>query len=200
MLCCENLKLIVDNKTLVNNLSLTFLPGSLIYIKGSNGCGKSTLLRTLAGITSPKAGSVTFYEENIFELPKPYNLYIGHKLAINNELTVLAQIEFWANIFNSKEMIPAAINFWQLEEVLDQRISSLSAGNLKKLALSKLTCCHSLLWLLDEIETNLDENNFKLLQTALYSKIYSGGIVIVTTHNKEYLSPSIVINLEDYKC
>jgi len=44
------------NKLILNDVTLTFLPGAKIGVVGPNGMGKSTLLRLMAGVESPSDG------------------------------------------------------------------------------------------------------------------------------------------------
>lgn len=46
----------------LRGVNMEVKPGELVCLVGPSGCGKSTLLRTLAGLTEPTAGTVTFGE------------------------------------------------------------------------------------------------------------------------------------------
>ena len=52
----QNISLIINNKTIIDNLSLTIESEGVSIITGHNGAGKSTLLRLMAGFTKPSAG------------------------------------------------------------------------------------------------------------------------------------------------
>ena len=56
---------IENNKTLLNDISLTARPGTLTAIIGPSGAGKSTLARLIAGYTHPTSGAVAFEGHNI---------------------------------------------------------------------------------------------------------------------------------------
>ena len=49
MLEIKNLKASINNKTILNGLSLSIKPGELHAIMGPNGSGKSTLANVLSG-------------------------------------------------------------------------------------------------------------------------------------------------------
>lgn len=198
MLCIQNLKLSSNGIELMKALSVSLFPGSITYIRGRNGSGKTTLLQTLAGLKAITSGEIKLYGLNLTNFYKPYCIYLGHELGLENEMTVLEQIEFWSVLYNSPQMIPAAVQFWDLDEILDIKISLLSAGQKKRVALSRLTCCHSDLWLLDEPETNLDENNIKFLQHAMISKSQSGGIILLSSHIDNKIKNSQSIYISDF--
>jgi heme exporter protein A len=52
-------------------------------------------------------------------------------------------------------------------------------------------CCSSDLWLLDEVDVNLDEGNRELLFNAIKIKIESGGIVLFSSHYDTKGKPAI---------
>ena len=56
---------IENNKTLLDNISLTARPGTLTAIIGPSGAGKSTLAKLIAGYTHPTNGTVSFEGHNV---------------------------------------------------------------------------------------------------------------------------------------
>src|ERR1041384_1674692 len=54
----QNLNKMVENKTIIGELSLSFYHGAKIGIRGGNGPGKSTLLRIMAGVDKDIDGKV----------------------------------------------------------------------------------------------------------------------------------------------
>jgi heme exporter protein A len=200
MLCLDKISIEVNNKTLLKDLSATILPGSITYFTGRNGIGKTSLLKVLASLKRHNSGEIKLYNLNLSNFHRPYCLYLSHNVSFENEMRIVDHLEFWASSYNSTEMIEAAVQYWDLDDYLEDYPSILSAGNAKKLHLSKLTCCYADVWLLDEVETNLDENNLKFLHNAIATKADSGGIIIMTTNSKYKMTRSQVIDLEDYKC
>jgi subfamily B ATP-binding cassette protein HlyB/CyaB len=56
-----------DNHLILNEISLTFLPGQTSLIIGDSGCGKSTLAKLLVGLYEPVAGKVILAGSDISE-------------------------------------------------------------------------------------------------------------------------------------
>ncbi len=201
MLSLQLLSFFIDDRSIFTNISMSFLPSAIISLKGRNGSGKTSFLRMLAGIQTPSSGSITFGKESlpISYLKKPYCTYIGHQLAIKLDLSVLDNILFWAKLYDSELLISAALTYFQLQEVAYTKCYELSAGNQKKVALARLLCCSSKLWLLDEVDTNLDSDNKEILLKLILAHTNNSGMVFFASHNDLNIKSAQIINLDDYK-
>lgn len=200
MLICENLALESDGITILSNLSFTLFPGSILFVKGANGSGKTSLLRILAGITEQTSGNIFYNSTLLSTLQKPYAQYIGHHLAIKHNIPVKKQVEFFASLYQSEQAINATIKYLNLDKYESELCTNLSQGNIKKLLLTRLLMSKTDLWLIDEIDSNLDTKNTILMQNIITTKANHGGIIIVTTHNEPFIKNPQIIYLEDFKC
>ena len=195
-LTCQNLQLEAQGGIIFKDLSFSSVSGAILYIRGSNGSGKSSLLRIIAGIQFPKGGNIKI--NNLEQEPKSYISYIGHELGINLVLSVEDNLLFWAKLFNAYEALNATIFYFGLQGLLEYKACELSAGNKKKLALSRLFLENKKIWLLDEIDSNLDEFNKLVLYNAIISKASMGGIIIIASHSKEFTKNAQILHMEDY--
>lgn len=197
MLTIENLQLKIRDKSLFN-ISMSIIPSSITVIKGDNGSGKTSLLRILAGIKKAYEGKILFKGNNLKTQNLPYCLYLGHEPGIKPLLKVKDYLNFWAEVYESKTALKAAIFYFNLAKLLNKRFIELSKGEIKRVALSKLMYCYSDLWLLDEPEVNLDQNYLSMLADVLISKANNFGTIIMTTHKNDFIKASSLINLADY--
>jgi iron complex transport system ATP-binding protein len=60
MLTANHITFSVGQKRLIEDISVSFLPGKLHLIIGPNGAGKSTLIKVLARLLRPQHGSVAY--------------------------------------------------------------------------------------------------------------------------------------------
>ena len=95
-------------------------------------------------------------------------------------------------------LVDAAIVYFELQDILSTRCLELSAGTQKKVALARLIACQSKLWLLDEIDSNLDEEAKKKLMHLIISHANNGGIVFLASHNEPEIKTAQIIDLNNY--
>jgi NitT/TauT family transport system ATP-binding protein len=53
------------DKTVIERMDFSVVPGEFLCIVGASGCGKTTLLRLLAGLSLPSEGEVRFHGERV---------------------------------------------------------------------------------------------------------------------------------------
>lgn len=186
---------------LFKRVGYTCLPGSLLVVKGSNGSGKTTLLKILAGLVKPRDGFIFLEDLEVSEDQKEFFShinYLGHNNAIDPELTVKQNIEFFAAINGSKAAIPAAVKFFDLSKNLNRKCSLLSAGWNRRVALSRLMLGKKKVWILDEPFSNLDEEVIDYSLRMIASFCDQGGICIISCHSEVKLPFGAELSLEDF--
>ncbi len=65
----ENLSVTLENRNILERVSLQVEEGEFLSLLGPSGCGKTTLLKTVAGILTPNSGSIRLGGEEITRLP-----------------------------------------------------------------------------------------------------------------------------------
>lgn len=198
----KNLACIRGNRLLFENLSLVVREQQMLIISGKNGSGKTSLLRIIAGLLTPQKGQVLLTINNkcydISEYSALYSsimVYIGHREAIYNSLTVLENMKFWTQMRLNTQLLKSTIHYFQMYDVLNLSCDKLSAGWRKRLALTRLILFDADIWLMDEPFSNLDSYVKKLLINLINIKQQRGGIIILTSHtqNTEFTHTKFIL-------
>ena len=143
----------------LHGVSLDVYPGEIVALIGSNGAGKSTTLRAISGITPIEAGSVTFDEQPLTNLPG--HLIVRRGLAhvpegrqIFGDQSVFDNLllgGFSLDSHASRSLAEKEIRrFPVLYERRGQRAGTLSGGEQQMLAISRGLMSRPRLLLMDE--------------------------------------------------
>ncbi len=184
-------------------LAFTIGEGEVLYLRGPNGSGKSTLLRLMAGLLRPVSGELLWNGGSTKEDAETFRgllHYVGHQDAIKTALTVEENVTFWAEMSGvdaEKRAVREALETFSLSHLATLPARFLSAGQRKRLNLSRLCASPAPLWLLDEPANSLDKASVAALRTAISSHQEKGGLVAVATH--EELSPDTnVLDISEF--
>ena len=202
MLTLSNIACYKNQQLIFKDLGFSIGSGSALILSGSNGSGKTTLLKIIAGLCKQSFGEILWNNQNVQDFYSEFSAdinYIGHKNFLKPNLTVLENLSFYANLSDTEILLPSAVKYFSLEEVLQKPIHKLSSGWQKKVMLAKLLCCPATIWLLDEPTVNLDQNAKELLFNLVSIKVKDDGIVIIATHEDLFTPIASKIYLEDFK-
>lgn len=157
----------------LEGLSFDLQPGRSLILRGPNGIGKTTLLRTVAGLQPPIAGQIKGAEETI--------AYAGHSDGIKPTLTVTENLTFWASVFGAGSITPA-LEAFALSDLADRHAGNLSAGQKRRLGLSRLLVTGRPIWVLDEPTVSLDVSAVAMFADAVRAHLGQGGSALIATH------------------
>ncbi|MBQ9185204.1 MAG: ABC transporter ATP-binding protein [Bacteroidales bacterium] len=160
--------------------------GSLVLLKGSNGSGKTTFLKTAAGLLKPLSGSID----------APGAVLIPTRVPKVKGFTVMEFIKTFLSFYGKGSQAAAsAYEKWgrnfELEELKDRDISTLSDGQFQKVCLYPAIASGSPLILLDEPTAFLDADSRVQLMEFL-SRLTRGEspvTVIFSSHDLAVCTP-----------
>jgi heme exporter protein A len=183
MLTADALAVFRGERLVFRNLSFRLPQGGALVLAGANGSGKSTLLRLLAGLVRPMAGRLLWQgADALADLTEHARrvAYVGHLDAVKPGLTVVENLRFAAQI--TGRPVTDALDALGLRGLAELPARMLSAGQKRRLALSRLALSEAPLWLLDEPTIGLDAASVERFGTLLQRHRAGGGMVVAATH------------------
>ena len=178
-LSAEHISIDFGARRLLDDVSFYLNPGDKVGIIGVNGTGKSTFLRILSGRLEPDAGCVS-------RDPNVQLRFLSQNFDMDGDNTVLQQLfahypaEFRElNEYEAKTML----NVLGISDY-EQKVSTLSGGQRKRVALAAALIHPAEVLLLDEPTNHLDAEMTLWLEDRL--KRFKGAIVMVT-HDRYFL-------------
>ncbi|MDI9331867.1 MAG: cytochrome c biogenesis heme-transporting ATPase CcmA [Alphaproteobacteria bacterium] len=182
-LLCER-----GQKPLFQGVSWTLSEGQWLHLQGANGAGKTSLLRIVAGLSPADAGMVLWrgvpahHAESGFSQDR---LYMGHQLALKEELSALENLLFDAAISGASLSPHQALDALAEQGLAGREhlpLRVLSQGQKRRCALARLRPGAVRLWLLDEPFVALDAAAVQQLGDLLGRHVAMGGSVLFTSH------------------
>src|SRR5580692_8293751 len=76
-LICDGISVALNQTKIIDNVSFTLEPGSIVALIGPNGSGKTTLLNVISGIQQPGGGQVRLGASILTSLPRHILAKIG---------------------------------------------------------------------------------------------------------------------------
>ena len=176
---------------LLEGLNIELNSGQAGILHGPNGVGKTTLLRALAGLQPIESGKIEYSIDDV--------CYSGHADGVKPTLTVRENLEFWADIFGHHSISEAAEQF-MISDFLDLKVGTLSAGQKRRVGLSRLGLTGRLVWLLDEPTVSLDQTSVSIFENIIKDHLLKNGCALIATHIDLGLEDSAkIINLSKYQ-
>ena len=180
---CKNYK----QKKALDNVSLTVKQGELLGLLGVNGAGKTTLINILCGLTRKSSGKITINNFNLdTEMSKIKEIIdiSPQETSVANNLTVKENLEFFANIYNTRNSINQVVDIFKLDDVLNQRAKTLSGGYKRRLSIAIALISNPKILFLDEPTLGLDVFARRELWSII-KKLQKNITIILTSHYLE---------------
>ncbi len=198
----RDLRLRLGQRDVLDGVSFGLRPGELVLLAGRNGAGKSTLLRLLIGAMRPDAGFVQLHQRAVHDWPS---------LARARELAFVPQDAENAFEFSGRDLVSMGRHphrrrgaplqpddLAAIERALaavdagafaDRAVTTLSGGELRRIAVARALATEAPLLLLDEPTSNLDVEHALRLTVLLQQLAAAGRGVLIASHDLNLLAP-----------
>jgi ATP-binding cassette subfamily C protein EexD len=184
----------------IRDLSLIIDSGDIVGVLGPSGAGKSTLVRALLGIWPTSSGKIRLDNVDVFGWDRhelgPYIGYLPQDIELF-EGSISENIARFGDIDPEKVVTAARMAgvhelILRLPEGYDTVIGAtggvLSGGQRQRIGLARALYGNPVLVILDEPNSNLDEQGEIALANALEFLKQQRATVIVVTHRNNILS------------
>jgi ABC-type sugar transport system ATPase subunit len=159
----NNLTKRIDNKVVVNNISLKINDKEFMVFLGPPGCGKTTTLRMIAGLETPTSGEIYFDDQLINDVPteKRDVAMVFQFYALYPNMTVYDTIAFpLKQIKMPRDEIKRRVRDvgerLKLVNVFNLKTDTLNTEEKQRVALARAIVRTPRVYLFDEPLTNLD--------------------------------------------
>lgn len=208
LLQVENLTKSFGVNSLFDDINFTINEGDKVGLIAKNGTGKSTLLSIIAGDDTPDDGKLIFkndvtigylkqlpqFEPHLsvmdtcligdYDQSKAIRQYENALIEGNNEeMTKAIQAMDLASAWDYEERFKQILSQLKIDD-FKQRISELSGGQIKRVALAKILISNPQFLILDEPTNHLDIDMIEWLEAYLSR---SRMTILMVTHDRYFL-------------
>lgn len=171
----------------LSRLSLSTRPGEILGLIGPTGGGKSSALAVMAGAVVPTRGRLVWEGTDISRKPARLHAHTGlttHELPGPTDVTV----DEWLSLFASLDEVSAerlggrqnVLSALGIEGLLERKVSTLSRGERRRMALARVSLRRPRLFLLDGPADGLDGLGLRQVTACVKEAASSGSTVVLT--------------------
>lgn len=194
----------------LKDITVDIYAGDRIALLGSNGAGKSTLLRVLVGLQPPCSGQLRVEGEPVeptragrerlrhfcgMVLQDPDDQLFAHSVEAD---VAFGPLNNGAGAAEAELAARTALERMGVAHLVARRVSALSLGEKKRVAIAGVLAMQPRVLLLDEPTAGLDYPGATALAAALWERSEEGAAVVVATHDTdfavEWATRAVVLN------
>lgn len=173
----------------VDNLNLDIPEGEIFGLVGPDGAGKTTTMRLLTGLMVPTSGEAWVYNKHTVKEAEPLKeniAYMSQRFGLYEEMTVLENINFYADVYEvardkREAEIDRLLGFSGLLPFKKRFAGKLSGGMKQKLGLACALIHTPRILFLDEPTNGVDPVSRRDFWNILYDLLKEKVTIFVST-------------------
>ena len=206
----KNLNVVLNEREVIKNISLSINEGEYICVIGKNGSGKTTFVKTLNGIILPTSGDVevkgfnTKDEEKLIEIRK--NVGMVFQNPDNQMVASLVEEDIAVGLENlgidtetMRKRVKEVLKKVNIENLRNKNINTLSGGQKQKVCIAGILAMRPSVMIFDEPTSMLDPSARKEILDEIYriNKEEKITIIQITHFMSEIERADRVVLLDD---
>jgi len=183
---------------ILKGVSMHLQKGEVVALLGPSGSGKTTLLRAVAGLESPKAGTIAIGDRNVFDGAKGFEMPAEHRnlglvfqsYALWPHKTVFDNVAYGLKLRKMgsseiKDKVADVLKHLGLGHLAERFPHQLSGGQQQRVAIARALVYNPPVILLDEPLSNLDAKLREEARAFLRELIVRLGLsALMVTHDQ----------------
>ena len=179
---CKDLTKRYGNKTALDRISFSLMPGKIIGLLGPNGSGKTTLIKLLNGLLVPTEGHLFIDGLTPGVETKKFVSYLPERTYLNSWMKVCDIIDYFQDFYEDFDKVRAYDMLKRLNINPSDRLRTMSKGTKEKVQLILVMSRRALLYCLDEPIAGVDPAARDYILSTIIQNYDENATIIISTH------------------
>ena len=179
---CKDLTKRYGNKTALDQISFSLMPGKIIGLLGPNGSGKTTLIKLLNGLLVPTEGHLFIDGLTPGVETKKFVSYLPERTYLNSWMKVCDIIDYFQDFYENFDKARAYDMLKRLNINPSDRLRTMSKGTKEKVQLILVMSRRARLYCLDEPIAGVDPAARDYILSTIIQNYDENATIIISTH------------------
>ena len=179
---CKGLTKRYGNKTALDQVSFSLMPGKIIGLLGPNGSGKTTLIKLVNGLLVPTEGHIFIDGLAPGVETKKFVSYLPERTYLNSWMKVCDIIDFFQDFYEDFDKARAYDMLKRLNINPSDRLRTMSKGTKEKVQLILVMSRRARLYCLDEPIAGVDPAARDYILSTIIQNYDENATIIISTH------------------
>lgn len=179
---CKDLAKRYGNKTALDQISFSLMPGKIIGLLGPNGSGKTTLIKLLNGLLVPTEGHIFIDGLTPGVETKKFVSYLPERTYLNSWMRVCDIIDYFQDFYEDFDKARAYDMLKRLNINPSDRLRTMSKGTKEKVQLILVMSRRARLYCLDEPIAGVDPAARDYILSTIIQNYDENATIIISTH------------------